>query len=476
MSSHSNIGIDLSSVNYTHKNECLKMIKVLNHNLKNLEKEQKAIITNKKSEKDYDEAYEMYITSDLNNKKEKAAFNQKLSRIGQLIFKFKQESRTIKPNENFIDSLKILMEEVDMMITNSKEEILLKIEELNNEEKLLSKEIEIYDKKIQNWLLNKNDENGLNGVKKISTINDKYSSSDLLKEVIDFDKFLLSNGGHNGGWEEIDHSLFLKIRNKHKGKPNFIDELERMIATKSKQQIEQHEDWYKNYTNLNELKKEAIKKWKEQKNASKSEVVNLVDEELKLNQEIEKELKNRFEKKRLQEKAERNKRLNEWRIERELQKAKETERLKKEEELEMEKEIIRRKEQAEMKAEVMEYKRIKEELNEYIELEKYLKHEAEQEEKIKNAKQQISRFHSRDLAILKEKQDRLKAKQKEAENRMKILETTKEKVEIEYDPNRLYRMTSSWKSRVNTPRSDSCGPVITPRIPHLAVPSWRKGI
>lgn len=47
---------------------------------------------------------------------------------------------------------------------------------------------------------------------------------------------------------------------------------------------------------------------------SKNEVVNLVDEELKLNEEIEKELKNRFEKKRLQEKAEKNKKLNEWRV------------------------------------------------------------------------------------------------------------------------------------------------------------------
>lgn len=50
------------------------------------------------------------------------------------------------------------------------------------------------------------------------------------------------------------------------------------------------------------------------KKSSKGEVVNLVDEELKLNREIELQLKDRFEKKRLQEKQERNKKLNEWRV------------------------------------------------------------------------------------------------------------------------------------------------------------------
>ena len=80
------------------------------------------------------------------------------------------------------------------------------------------------------------------------------------------------------------------------------------------------------------------------------------------------------------------------------------------------------------------------------------------------------------MAHLREKQARQNQKNIEAEKRKKILESTKERVDVDYDPNRLYRMTNSWKSRVNTPRSDSSGLVITPRIQHLAVPSWRKAI
>jgi hypothetical protein len=87
-----------------------------------------------------------------------------------------------------------------------------------------------------------------------------------------------------------------------------------MIATKNREQIEQHNEWYKKYLSLNESKKKAIQQWKEKKKSTISEVVNLVDAELKLNQEIEKELKHRFEKQRELEKQERKKKLNEWKV------------------------------------------------------------------------------------------------------------------------------------------------------------------
>lgn len=79
------------------------------------------------------------------------------------------------------------MEEIDTLITDSKEDIILKLEEFSSEEKLLTKEIELYDKKIQNWLLKKNDIQSKSSAKKSNFLNDKLESSDLLKEVIDFD-------------------------------------------------------------------------------------------------------------------------------------------------------------------------------------------------------------------------------------------------------------------------------------------------
>ena len=47
---------------------------------------------------------------------------------------------------------------------------------------------------------------------------------------------------------------------------------------------------------------------------TKNDTVSLADAELKLNQEIEKELKHRTEKQKQLEKQQRNKQLNEWRV------------------------------------------------------------------------------------------------------------------------------------------------------------------
>jgi hypothetical protein len=99
-----------------------------------------------------------------------------------------------------------------------------------------------------------------------------------------------------------------------KGNLSYIDELVETIATKTREQIVHHEEWYVKYLSLNEAKKQAIKQWKETKKSSVNEVVSQVDAELKLNQEIEKELKNRFERQRKLEKQERNKKLNEWKV------------------------------------------------------------------------------------------------------------------------------------------------------------------
>ena len=176
---------------------------------------------------------------------------------------------------------------------------------------------------------------------------------------------------------------------------SFIDELVEMIATKSREQIIQHEDWYKKYLNLNELKKRAIKVWKENKKATVSEVVNLVDAELKLNQEIEKELKHRFEKQKEMEKMERQKRLNEWKLDRGIERAKEQERRRIEEAKRLEREEKERQQKEEKRQRVMEYKRQKEELNSYIEIEQILIKEAEIEQRRKQTQVEINYFQSR---------------------------------------------------------------------------------
>lgn len=82
-------------------------------------------------------------------------------------------------------------------------------------------------------------------------------------------KFLVNNGGYNGGWDIIDHNIFIKCRQKHKGKETFLNELNSLIVTKTQLEIENHEKWYEEYLKLTELKKEAIKKWREDRQVKK---------------------------------------------------------------------------------------------------------------------------------------------------------------------------------------------------------------
>jgi hypothetical protein len=93
--------------------------------------------------------------------------------------------------------LKSLMESVEAALSQFKEQHVLDYDELLNDEKLLSKEIEIYDKKIQNWSttsqpVETENKQPLAGIKDRNTEN-----CELLEEVIEFDViplvYLLSN-------------------------------------------------------------------------------------------------------------------------------------------------------------------------------------------------------------------------------------------------------------------------------------------
>ena len=81
-----------------------------------------------------------------------------------------------------------------------------------------------------------------------------------------FQVFLQQTGGNRGGWDEIDHSTFLKYRNRHKGKMSFIKELAGgLLPTRSEQEIHDHEAWYQEYVRLNDRKKDVIQRWREKK-------------------------------------------------------------------------------------------------------------------------------------------------------------------------------------------------------------------
>ncbi len=49
------------------------------------------------------------------------------------------------------------------------------------------------------------------------------------------------------------------------GRPTFLRDLISHLPTKTEEEIREHEDWFQEYLNLNDIRKEAIQKWKEKK-------------------------------------------------------------------------------------------------------------------------------------------------------------------------------------------------------------------
>lgn len=142
----------------------------------------------------------------------------------------------------------------------------------------------------------------------------------------------------------------------------------------------------------------------------------------------------------------------------------------------------------ELREKIAEYRRQKDELAEYIELEQAAYEEVERRIKSEHARLEIAAFQERDAVALRERMERERARRDEAEARQRRLDETKQRVEVESDPSRIYQATQSWRTRLTTPRSDSGrrhggqksardAPIMHPSlVQHLAVPSWRRGV
>jgi hypothetical protein len=162
---------------------------------------------------------------------------EKLLAIENLIKSFKIGVKDAW-NDEATNKLKGLIEDIDCRICDLKKSQNERLEDYKIKEKLLYRDIEAYNNKIELWTNAPEKELSVNN-QDSSFLNEKFLSSNI-KECIDFEvrfliisyyfnrssiisfcllikqSFVLKNGGTYGGWEEIDHLLFLKLRNKYK--------------------------------------------------------------------------------------------------------------------------------------------------------------------------------------------------------------------------------------------------------------------
>lgn len=131
-------------------------------------------------------------------------------------------------------------------------------EELIQEEKATNNELSAISRKIDSWALgNSETEKAFRAISSKVPVA-RVIPSTLPEEVIEFERFLQQTGGRQGGWDDFDHQNFMKLRNKHKGKPAFLKEVVEHLPGRTLDEVQQHEKWYQKFLALEERKKEVI--------------------------------------------------------------------------------------------------------------------------------------------------------------------------------------------------------------------------
>ncbi|XP_038407767.1 coiled-coil domain-containing protein 112 isoform X2 [Canis lupus familiaris] len=270
-------------VSRTKKAEFIRTAEKLRNQVINIEKDKHSHFYNQKSDFRSEQSMLEELENKLINsrKTERAKIQQQLAKIHNNVKKLQHQLKDVKPTPDFVEKLREMMEEIENAINTFKEEQRLIYEELIKEEKSTNNELSAISRKIDMWALS-----NLGAEKAFRAMSgklpgDKVMPSTLPEEVVDFEKFLQQTGGRQGGWDDYDHQNFVKVRNKHKGKPTFMGEVLENLPGRTQDEVQQHEKWYQKFLALEERKKEDLHKLK----------LKILDRQLKEDEKAEKQRK-----------------------------------------------------------------------------------------------------------------------------------------------------------------------------------------
>ncbi|KAK2506599.1 hypothetical protein MC885_021003, partial [Smutsia gigantea] len=444
-------------VSQTKKAEFIRTAEKLKNQVTNIEKDKHSHFYNQKSDFRMEHSMLEELENKLINsrKTERAKIQQQLAKIHNNVKKLQHQLKDVKPTPDFVEKLREMMEEIENAINTFKEEQRLIYEELVKEEKTTTHELSAISKKIDSWALGNSETEKSSRAKSSKVPAGKLTSSSLPEEVVDFEKFLQQTGGRQGGWDDYDHQNFVKVRNKHKGKPTFMGEVLEHLPGRTQN--------------------ESIRNWKTQKQQNKDEIFKSKEKAentpILFHNKQEDNQKQKEEQRKQQKLA-----VEAWKKQRSLEiSMKYAFQLKEEEEKEK-KQQKERQRQFKLKLLLESYTQQKKEQEEFLRLEKEIKEKAEKAEKRKIAAGEISRFQARDLHKLELKILDRQSKEDEKAEKQRKLAKLKEEVEnnVSRDPSRLYKPTKGWKERTKKIGPTGSGPLL--HIPHRAIPTWRQQV
>ncbi|NXL52610.1 CC112 protein, partial [Podilymbus podiceps] len=379
------------------KVEVIRTAEKLKTQLANIEKDKNGHLYNRKSDfrVEYSTLEELERSMTVSRKTEKAKILQQLSKIQNNVKKLQQQLKDVKPTPEFVGKLKEMMEEVENAINAFKEEQRQIYEQLLKEEKTAINELSVFERKVELWALGSSTTEKVSKLPSARVSVDKTLGNHLPEEVVEFERFIQRTGGRQGGWDDYDHQNFVKVWTKHKGRPAYMDEALEYLCGRTKEDIEQHDKWYREFLILHERKKESIKKWKKKQQQEK-------EGELKEREQSEKMLREEClqreeaQKQKAEEERKRQQAAVEaWKKQKAIAFAMEqASQLKLEEEKEKKKQKERQR-QYHVKLLLEKYTLQKKEKEELEKLEKEKREEAEKEERKKIAAEKITKFQER---------------------------------------------------------------------------------
>ncbi|XP_057308201.1 coiled-coil domain-containing protein 112-like isoform X2 [Hydractinia symbiolongicarpus] len=450
----------------TKKSEIITTISMLHTHIVALEKEKRSQLYNR-NVKENNVNKELQSTEnqlDVDRKKEKNQICDTLEKIKIKIDKFEREKKELQKHANYLEKLKLSMEDIESCIMQFKEKQKLVYEDLMSDEKVLDTEIAAYDNKFQHWTRS---QPSVTHKRTEFELNNKNVA--FPPEVEEFEKFIKLTGGHQGGWDDIDHQMFLKLRKQCKNNSQLLSRAALDIPTQDEEDILQHIQWYEEYCSLRENKREAIVKWKSLKENEKKDLLSKTEKEDE--EDIKRKKKEEII---LKEREERFKKLQEWKVQKQLEKLQQNsemeEERKEEERIKM---LIEERKRFEVKLQVEEYRLQKKEEEKILKL--------AHEEKLRKEKFLISgeereRIKERNEKILLNKRQKHLLKEYEKEEKERRLEKLKKTVavNVERDPCRLYKQTKGWKHRMKSDKGQVVSASGVRLMQHRAIPSWRQ--
>lgn len=457
------------------KKELLSLIHQLHTHIVMIEKEKKSLLYNKKRLNLNANIELEEVENKMNEKrrKEKVQIEEHLNKISSKITKFSREKEETKKSPVYIEKLKVLMEEIEENIMQFKEKQKMVYEDLMVDSKTLTNEMEAFENKLNSW------QQQVAPTTKLRTatakINKKGNKNEQPKEVEEFERFLKFTGGHQGGWDDIDHQAFLKLNKQHKNNEQLVEACLRDLPTQGREDIKQHLDWYEEYCILRERKREAIKAWKNLKENEREDKLRNVEVD-STKEEIKKKRREALLEK---ERNDRLMALKAYKEEKQCEDEKQSHQKAVQEEEANERKkmnrIMQQQKQLEMKMQVEEYKMKKKEEDEILQQARIMK-ELQQQQEV--SEEERNRIKQRNAKLLTSKQEQKQLKERKEEEKERRLERIKRQVEVnvERDPNRLYKLTAGWQHRKDDISKSNSVVTGSRMMPQRAVPSWRQGL